>query len=202
MPLPLPITTDRLLLRRFEDRDVPAVLRLSSDPSVHDAADELGSTEPEALAYIRAQRTLAPFELSALFDLAIVRRHDDELIGIATVVRAATTAEIGYALHTTFRGHGYATEAAAALVETAFRALAVDEVQAQVAPINTRSRAVLERLGMHLVTDAHVHVRQPNDLAYAITRDRWEHDGVAQQQSRVLAPPRGRDLRGTAGPAR
>ena len=171
---PLPLQTDRLTLRRFEERDVPAVLRLSADPSVHDAAEELGSTEPEALAYIQAQHALAPFELGALFDLAIVRRHDDELIGIATVVRAATTTEIGYALHTTFRGHGYATEAAAALVETAFCALAVDEVQAQVAPNNTPSRAVLERVGMQPVTDDHIKVRQPGDLAYAIGRDDWE----------------------------
>jgi ribosomal-protein-alanine N-acetyltransferase len=171
---PLPLQTGRLILRRFEERDVPAVLHLSSDPAVHAAAAELGSTEPEALAYIRAQRALAPFELGALFDLAIVRRHDGELIGMATLVRSATTAEIGYALHTTFRGHGYATEAAAALVETAFTELAVNEVQAQVAPTNTPSRAVLERVGMQPVTDGHIAVREASDLAYAIGRDDWD----------------------------
>jgi RimJ/RimL family protein N-acetyltransferase len=93
---------------------------------------------------------------------------------MATLVRSATTAEIGYALHTTFRGHGYATEAAAALVETAFTELAVNEVQAQVAPTNTPSRAVLERVGMQPVTDGHIAVREASDLAYAIGRDDWD----------------------------
>ena len=47
LPIPaLPIEVDRL--RRFTLEDVPNVLRLSADPSVHDAADELGSNETEA----------------------------------------------------------------------------------------------------------------------------------------------------------
>ncbi|MDA0353064.1 MAG: GNAT family N-acetyltransferase [Chloroflexi bacterium] len=170
--MPLPIATDRLTLRRFEEGDVAAILRLSADPSVHEEADELGSNEDEALTYIRAQLALTPFQQDALFDLAIVPHEVGELVGMATVVRGATTAEVGFALHSDYRGRGYATETASALVDTAFRELAVDEVQAQVAPDNAASRAVLARIGLREVGDR-FEVREAGDLAYAITRPEW-----------------------------
>ena len=80
-PVPLPITTDRLTIRRFEESDVDGVLRLSLDPTVHEVADELGSNETEVLAYIRAQLALDDFQPGALFDLALTRTEDGELLG-------------------------------------------------------------------------------------------------------------------------
>ena len=44
--MPLPIHTDRLTLRRFAPGYVPVILRLSADPSVQAAAEELGANAP------------------------------------------------------------------------------------------------------------------------------------------------------------
>ena len=172
--MPLPIVTARLTLRRFADGDVSAILRLSADPSVHEVADELGTNEAEALAYVAKQRALEEFERDALFDLAIALRDGDEVIGMATVVRGEVSAEIGYALHSDFRGRGYATETAAALLEVAFTERLVGEVQAQVAPSNARSRAVLERIGMSEDVAGRIDVREAGDLGYAISREEWQ----------------------------
>lgn len=172
--MPLPIQTDRLLLRRFADGDVPAILRLAADPTVHEVADELGSNETEAGTYLKTQLALEEFERGALFDLAIALRAGGEVIGMATLVRGEVSAEIGYALHSDFRGHGYATEAAAALLGVAFTELGVDEVQAQVAPTNRASCAVLTRVGMSEDASGRIELREAGDLAYAISREQWK----------------------------
>jgi RimJ/RimL family protein N-acetyltransferase len=168
----LPIEAARVRLRRFTLDDVPNVLRLSSDPSVHEAADELGSNETEAAAYIDKQNQLADFEPGALFDLAIALRDNDELIGMTTLVLGDGTAEIGYALHSNFRGNGYATEAARALVAHAFTNLGVTLVHAEIEPENRPSRAVIERLGFANVTGA-IETRSPTAVAYSITAEAW-----------------------------
>jgi RimJ/RimL family protein N-acetyltransferase len=59
----------------------------------------------------------------------------------------ATDIEVGWHLHPDSWGHGYATEAAQALLDKAFSA-GVPEVFAVVYPENTASLAVCRRLGM------------------------------------------------------
>ena len=58
-----------------------------------------------------------------------------------------TPIEIGWTLHPEVRGHGYATEAATAVVERA-RAGDLQEVHALVYTQNSPSVAVCQRLGM------------------------------------------------------
>lgn len=168
----LPIEAERVRLRRFRASDVPWVLRLSSDPSVREAAEELGTNEAEAAAYIERQNALAEFEPGALFDLAIALRESDELIGMTTLVLGDGSAEVGYAQHSDFRGHGYVTEAAGALVSYAFDELEVGLVHAEVEPENRPSRAVLERLGFTEVTGQR-ETRSKTAVAYAVTRAEW-----------------------------
>ena len=170
----LPIETERLLLRRFAADDVAAVLRLGADPWVYAEAAVLGTNRDEATQYLSDQLALKEFELDALFDLAITLSASGEVVGMCDIVRGKTTAEVGFALHSDFRGHGYATETAGALVDLAFEAFSPTEVQAQVAPANRASRAVLERVGMHLVRDGRIETRIAGDLAYAIDREEWQ----------------------------
>jgi len=155
MPLPipsLPIEVDRIRLRRFTIEDVPNVLRLSADPSVHDAADELDSNETEAAAYINRQNEFTDFQPGELFDLTIALRDNDELIGMTTLVL------------------GDGTEAARALVNHAFTQLHVTLVHAEIEPENRPSRAVIERLAFTDVTVT-IETRSPTALAYSITAE-------------------------------
>ena len=56
--------------------------------------------------------------------------------------------EVGWRLAREQWGHGYATEAAKAALDFGFRELGLQEIVAMVAPANSRSRRVTERLGM------------------------------------------------------
>jgi RimJ/RimL family protein N-acetyltransferase len=57
-------------------------------------------------------------------------------------------AEVGWRLDVPFWGKGYATEAARAAVADGFGRLRLDEIVSMTSPLNVRSIAVMERLGM------------------------------------------------------
>jgi RimJ/RimL family protein N-acetyltransferase len=61
------------------------------------------------------------------------------------------TGWLGYRLLPSARGRGYATEGADALLAHAFDTLHLERVRAETMAVNTPSRAVLERIGMHTV---------------------------------------------------
>ena len=61
------------------------------------------------------------------------------------------TGWLGFRLLRPAWGHGYATEGAAALLTHGFDTLGLDRVRAETMAVNTRSRAVLDRLGLHPV---------------------------------------------------
>lgn len=76
--------------------------------------------------------------------------------------------EVGWDLNPDYWGHGYATEAAAALLEHAFSTLGLEIVHAVAYPENSRSLAVMLRLGM---------TRQGRtDRWYELTLDWWTVD--------------------------
>jgi RimJ/RimL family protein N-acetyltransferase len=56
--------------------------------------------------------------------------------------------EVGWRMAREHWGHGYATEAARAVVATGFGQLGLAEIVSFTIPANRRSRAVMERLGM------------------------------------------------------
>lgn len=56
--------------------------------------------------------------------------------------------EIGWRLNKDYWGNGYATEAAKAVLNVAFNKLNLSEVYSFTSIANTKSQAVMERLGM------------------------------------------------------
>jgi RimJ/RimL family protein N-acetyltransferase/GNAT superfamily N-acetyltransferase len=88
------------------------------------------------------------------------------------------TAEIGYTLARAAWGHGFAVEAAAALVEYLFVTIGVTRVEASLHPDNTASAQVLERIGMlfegHTRSSFWVGDENSDDWLYGMTRPDWE----------------------------
>jgi RimJ/RimL family protein N-acetyltransferase len=60
----------------------------------------------------------------------------------------APAVEVEWRLHPDAWGHGYATEAAAAALRFGFDEAGLDEIVAFTTTLNTRSQAVMERIGM------------------------------------------------------
>lgn len=175
----LPITTERLILRRYSHDDIPALVRVVSHPSVARATPEIPATEPGVRTYIDLQNSYQPFEQDKCFDLAIERKKDGQVMGLLSLVRREhRQAEIGWALGVEFRGQGYATEAARALVAYAFASLGLHRLQAETSITNTGSRGVMERLGMR--QEAHLRETTFRDgqwldsLIYGLLANEWQ----------------------------
>lgn len=91
--------------------------------------------------------------------LAIERRDDQAFLGLVALapVRAAPPApagvEIGWRLARTAWGHGYASEAAAAVLRDGRDRVGLPEIVAFTARTNLRSQAVMSRVGLHRRAD-------------------------------------------------
>ena len=88
------------------------------------------------------------------YELAVVLKAQNALIGGCTLKRNVTVdieAGIGYAINPGYQSNGYATEAALALIQFAFEALALSRVYAECDTRNGASRRVMEKAGMQLV---------------------------------------------------
>lgn len=87
-------------------------------------------------------------------------------------------AEVGWCLGAGHQGHGYATEAVAALIEICFEDLSLRRVTAMCFADNTASWRLMERLGMrretHNVRESlHRSGEWLDGLGYALLADEW-----------------------------
>jgi ribosomal-protein-alanine N-acetyltransferase len=145
------IATARLRLRPWRDEDLPAFAALNADPRVMEHFPRtLGRAESDAMVgRIRGHFAAHGFGLWAAE--APGRAAFIGFVGLAVPrfeARFTPCVEIGWRLAAAHWGRGYATEAAAAVLDHAFGPLGLAEVVAFTVPANLRSRRVMERLGM------------------------------------------------------
>jgi RimJ/RimL family protein N-acetyltransferase len=103
---------------------------------------------PDWLARVRAATPGDPW----IFGFSMVQRASDTVIGDCGFKGPPDTegcVEIAYGLAAEYRGCGYATEAAQALVAFAFNHDAVRLVRAHTLPVNNASTRVLSKCGFH-----------------------------------------------------
>ena len=113
--------------------------------------------------------------------VAVVLKESGRLIGTAVLKWLSADhqqGEVGYILHPDHHGHGYATEAARALVDLGFRDLKLHRIVGNLDARNTASARVLEKAGMrreaHLVENEFVKGEWTDELIYAVLRTEWE----------------------------
>lgn len=89
--------------------------------------------------------------------------------------------EIGFLLHPDHQGHGYATEAAGAMLALAFETYGLHRVVGRLEARNVASARVLEKLGMrreaHLIENEWVKDEWQSELAYAVLAREWRAGG-------------------------
>jgi RimJ/RimL family protein N-acetyltransferase len=99
-------------------------------------------------------------------------------ISLRVTDRSPRIGEVGYSLLLSARGHGYASEALAAVIDESFEAGELDEIQACIVPENTASRAVLDRTGFReervLRSGAVIRGRHVDVLLFSQTRATWD----------------------------
>jgi RimJ/RimL family protein N-acetyltransferase len=198
--VPVPITAERLRLRPWRDEDQAPFAVLNADPRVMKYFPKLlDRDESDGLAArISGRLSERGFGLWAVEVPGVV-----DFIGFVGLSDAGFPArftpciEIGWRLAFEHWGKGYATEAAVAALTHAFGLLGLMEVVSFTVPGNSRSRRVMERLGMKRNPDDDFH--HPNvperhplrpQVLYRLLRADWINSAPAQSIKRLpwMAP--------------
>ena len=149
------LETERLVMREWRQSDFDAYAASNADAEVQRF---LGGPQDREQSWRTLALQIGHWELRGYGQWALERREDGRMIGRAGLwnLEGWFGVEVGWKLDRDVWGHGYATEAAAASLEWAWRALDVDRVLSVIAPENDASLRVAARLGMRkLRDDAH-----------------------------------------------
>jgi RimJ/RimL family protein N-acetyltransferase len=184
-----PVCTERLRLRPMAERDAEDVLAYRSLAEVaryvpFEPMDADGVAERIAGRW--AQTTLDEENTSLLLGIALA--DSDRVIGDLTLMMGPPEhrgAEVGWVLDPVHSGHGYATEAAHALLHLCFDELGLHRVTARVDTRNEPSLRVAERLGMrreaHLIQNEWFKGGWSDEFDLALLEREWaaQHAGGA-----------------------
>jgi RimJ/RimL family protein N-acetyltransferase len=175
------LRSERLVLRRFAARDLPAFAAYRSDPAV---ARFQGWEAPYPVE--RARRMLAeladshPDTPGHWFQIAVALPGTDELIGdlgLHVPAEQPCQAELGFTFAAAHQRRGYATEAVRRVLDYLFLDRGKHRVVASCDDRNTRSAALLRRVGMRReglqVQSTWSKGEWTNDELYAVLHHEW-----------------------------
>ena len=134
------ILSARLLLRRPRPDDLEAMFAIMSDPR----AMRYWSTLPHADREVTATWLDRMLARNADGGEDFLIEFEDHVVGN---VGAGRLPDFGFILHPDFWGRGFATEAATAYIDHAFRTTAAERLIADVDPRNQASLRLLGELG-------------------------------------------------------
>jgi RimJ/RimL family protein N-acetyltransferase len=179
--MPLPIETERLLLRKYEARDVADIVEYSRGADFWLARNlDWEPTEEGIKAYYESRRDLYPESYPEWLDLVIELKAEGKVVGnvgIGVVHREHGQASVGWLLGSRYRGQGLATEAVKALVTFGFESMGLHRIYARTGSANIRSWLLMERIGMrreaHFRHSHKVQGQWDNEFIYAVLADEW-----------------------------
>jgi RimJ/RimL family protein N-acetyltransferase len=167
------LRTERLILRRLTPDDADAIFAVIGDPIAMQYYPRTFTRE-DAQEWI--ERNLRRYQQDGYGLLAIVLKSNGEVIGDCglswQLADEEPVLELGYHLRRDRWGHGYATEAAQACMDYAFRVLKTDRLVSLIKPENVPSRRVAERNRMRAEQQV-MHGGEPH-LLYVMTRENYE----------------------------
>ncbi|MEI2296498.1 GNAT family N-acetyltransferase [Ensifer sp. MJa1] len=145
--------TERLRIRAWKESDRDLFFAINSDPKVMEFFPFRRSRAESDALFERVGRGIAE---TGLGFFAIALKGDDRPMGFCGLALTDLephfpngTVEIGWRLSTSYWGKGYITEAALALLRYGFEKKGLSEIVSFAVAANTRSTAVMQRIGMH-----------------------------------------------------
>jgi [ribosomal protein S5]-alanine N-acetyltransferase len=142
------VQTARLTLRPLTLADAEFIIELVNDPAwIRFIGDRKIHDRPAAEAYI--EKCLTMYRNHGVGSLAVELKSTNTVIGICGLLRRDQQRELdlGFAFLERFRGHGYASEAAAAMLDVGHNTLGHERVIALTNPENVASTNLLTKLG-------------------------------------------------------
>ncbi len=152
--MPLPLATERLVIRPYREGDATALHEVFGSPEVMKWTPSPPSKDAAETAQ-RLARTMAftARQPPGLGLWALELKDSAEFlgqVGLFPVEGKGPEVEVAYELAPRVWGHGYATEAARALIDYGFGELRLERIVALILPDNARSRNVASKCGLTL----------------------------------------------------
>jgi len=174
------IETARLVIRSFTIDDAAFVLELVNDPAW---IQHIGDRGVRSLADAREYLSKGPLASYARngfgFNLVQLKSTGEPIGGCGLIKREMLSdVDLGFAFLSRFRGWGYAEEAARAMLENAQQVLGFDRIVAVVAPANTRSIALLQKLGFTYESSIHLTPDDPKEISLFV----WQKSRLPPDQ--------------------
>ena len=191
------LTTNRLILREFEENDCRAVFEYQSDPAYLRYNPWHYRTELDVRSFVHMFIEWSLEAPRKKYQFAIVLKGEERLIGncgIRMQTPHAQIADIGYEIDRRYWGQGYATEASLALLALGFNQLQLHRIWAYCIAENTASAHVLEKIGMTYEGRQRESERMKNrwwdTLHYAILEHEWRNHTSQNQRPTQRNPAR------------
>lgn len=147
------LTSDRLGMRRWLDRDLEPFAKLNCDPRVMEFFPHTLDLNQTRQA---VQQFNAHLDAHGFTYYAVETLESQEFLGFVGLKvqlfdhPMTPMVDCGWRLHHSAWGRGYASEAARRCLSLAFETLNIHEVSAIAPQLNVRSTAVMQRIGMTL----------------------------------------------------
>ncbi|MCW2840906.1 MAG: N-acetyltransferase [Aeromicrobium sp.] len=174
-----PVRTERLLLRRLADGDLPAIFAYRSLPQV---AEWIGSTATDVESLTErfgdGSTAVVVEHGGQLIGDLMIRRRDAYAQGEVTEGAVGTEAELGWTFDPAHHGRGLATEGIRALIDVCFDHLGLRRVVAACFTGNEPSWRLMERVGMrreahHVKDSLHRDHGWLDEYVYALLAEEW-----------------------------
>ena len=139
------LVTERLVLRPPHEDDVPDLARLANNRRIAEMLARM--PHPYGVREGRSFVGMASVRQGAGCVYAVTIAESGAFVGCAGLNGTERGLELGYWIGEPWWGHGYATEAAHALVDLAFRATGIEVLHVACRVINGASRRVIHKCG-------------------------------------------------------
>ncbi len=171
------IGTERLILKPYSPEQATVLAETLNNFEIARWTNLPFPYENEyAVAWI--EQTLKDIESQTGFELAVIIKDTNELIGTMSVMhidKRSKVGELGYWIKPDKQGYGYATEAGRAIIDFAFNELKLHKVIGRCLSDNIASKQVMQKCGLTIEGEAKSQILQYGeykDMTYlGITKD-------------------------------
>ncbi|WP_422133977.1 GNAT family N-acetyltransferase [Endozoicomonas sp. ALD040] len=181
------LKTERLLLRQWSENDFLPFAEMCGDKEVMEHFPKL-QTQEESFEMGRKILSLINERGWGFWAVEVPNQHIFiGFVGLHTPTNKmpfSPCVEIGWRLSKHYWGKGYATEAAKEALKYAFNTLNLNEVVSFTTLANDRSKAVMQKIGMHnsnqkfMHPDIEVSHPQCEHVLYKISKSTWQQNAL------------------------
>jgi RimJ/RimL family protein N-acetyltransferase len=171
-------STERLILRGIRVTDAKSIFKYRSNSQIYKFQNWRPQSLQDVENYICTKISKIPNIPNTWYQLGILIKESNVLIGdIGIHFIDSVQVEIGFTLCLEYQSKGYATEAVFEVINYIFNNLNKHRITASVDPVNKKSIALLERIGMrkeaHFKKSIWFNEEWTDDIIYAILDEEW-----------------------------